>query len=62
MHLERQSLKSIILFRHWAPFWGFVIIIIIIIIIILFIIIIIFIIYVFLFIFFLWSLKSHQLK
>ena len=24
MHLERQSLKSIILFTHWAPFWGFV--------------------------------------
>ena len=23
MHLERQSLKSIILFIHWAPFWGF---------------------------------------
>ena len=21
MHLERQSLKSIILFIHWAPFW-----------------------------------------
>ena len=24
MHLERQSLKSVILFIHWAPFWGFV--------------------------------------
>ena len=24
MHLERQSLKSIILFIHWGPFWGFV--------------------------------------
>ena len=23
MHLERQSLKSVILFIHWAPFWGF---------------------------------------
>ena len=23
MHLERQSLKLIILFIHWAPFWGF---------------------------------------
>ena len=34
MHLEHQSLKSIILFIHWAPFWGFAQIIIIIIIII----------------------------
>ena len=39
MHLERQSLKSIILFIHWAPFYHLIIIIMIIIIIIIIIII-----------------------